>query len=129
MSKHVGAIDYDLMTLTRWTVDDVGGAMPWGRLSHFLSNLPQWSATRRELNGASARWLDGSKDAEILADIYDAISKMRYEFALAHTPKDKPKPEPIPPYPRPSSERKQEKRAPFDYEALRARLYGDERGE
>lgn len=121
--EHYGAVDYDLMTLTRWTVDDLGGALPWGRLARFLRNLPADSATCREITGDTAPWLDGRKVAPLLADLIDAVNLLRYEFALSNTPKDKTKPNQLPPYPRPNAEGEEEREA-FDYDALRAKLYG-----
>ena len=47
---HAGALDYDLMTLTRWTLDDLGGELGWERLLHFVQNLPPTSALARAMH-------------------------------------------------------------------------------
>lgn len=67
--------------------------------------------------------MDGTKVATILADIFDALNLMRYEYAISMTPKNAMKPDMPAPYPRPDGE-SDEPREPFDYDALRARLYG-----
>lgn len=76
--EHGPAIDYDLMTLTRFTIADLGGALSWGALRHFLLYLPRTSATSRELRPTSDEemWANGNATAAILADIYDAISQL-----------------------------------------------------
>lgn len=119
----MGAVDYDLMTLTRWTVDDIAGALPWARLRRFLSNLPTNSATMRELSGMRSAWIDGGATAEMLAQIYDLLAMFRHEHAVSKIPKNKTRPKPPERHQRPVVERRDEQKAPFDYEALRARLY------
>lgn len=118
----MGAVDYDLMTLTGWTVDDVGEVLSWRHLSHFVSNLPFGSAVMREVTGEASQWLTGTKSAALLADIFDLLNEFRYEHALSKIPKDKQKPQKPDAYPRPSMSVK-EKREPFDYSELRRRLY------
>lgn len=86
----------------------------------FLSHLPNDSALKRELNGEASAWLDGTKIAPLLADIFDLLNKFRYEHAVSKSPKES-KPKAPDEYPRPQANR--EPSEPFDYDGLRARLY------
>lgn len=89
------------MTLTRYTIDDVGQALSFRRLSHFVSNLPPTSATWRALNPTLAPWVDGTKTDALLADVFDVINALRHQHAMANrNPKHRP-PRPPEPYPRP----------------------------
>ena len=89
VEDHAGALDYDLMTLTRWTLDDLGDALGWVTLLHFVQNLPPTSALVRSMNPDLAEqlaWANGQRNAALLADIYDVICVLRYEMlsALPH---------------------------------------------
>lgn len=65
------------MTRTRYTLRDVGGALPWGALLHFVEHLGHDSATWRAANPEDQThlWLDGSMVAPILADLYDLLNQ------------------------------------------------------
>lgn len=78
MREHGPAIDYDLMTSTRYTIDDLGGALSWGALRHFLLYIPRTSATSREVRPTTDEelWANGNVTAAILADIYDALAQL-----------------------------------------------------
>ena len=72
------------MTLTRWTLDDLGGELGWVRLLPFVQNLPPTSALARAMHPDRAEelaWANGWRDAALLADIYDAVTMLRYELA------------------------------------------------
>lgn len=64
--------------MTRYTLQDVGGALPWGALLHFVQFAPRTSALSRELHPTtdSERWADGNATAAILADVYDLINQL-----------------------------------------------------
>lgn len=66
------------MTTTRYTLQDVGGALSWGALSHFVQYLPRESALSREIRPLSDEelWAKGNATAAILADIYDALNQL-----------------------------------------------------
>ena len=78
IEQHGPAIDYDLMTMTNYTLRDVGGALPWGALLHFLMYLPRTSAFSREVRPTTDEemWANGNVTAALLADIYDAIHQL-----------------------------------------------------
>lgn len=84
---HGSALDYDLMTMTRWTLADVGGALPWGALRHFVMYLPRTSATSREIRPTTDEelWANGNVTAAILADIYDAIHQLNNNMCAKGT--------------------------------------------
>ena len=100
MREHGPAIDYDLMTSTRYTLRDIGGALPWGALLHFVQYLPRTSALSRELEPTSdeERWASGHATAAILADIYDALSQLNANFCARGSGR---RAQAVKPYPRP----------------------------
>lgn len=89
------------MTRTRYTLADVGGALSWASLWHFVQWLPPEAAINRARTPEVAAWAAGDVIAAILADLIDATNMGRYEFALANTPKGKSKPKEPKRYPRP----------------------------
>lgn len=82
--EHGAALDYDLITKTRYMLRDVGGALPWGALLHFVQFLPRDSAISRELAPVSdvERWTRGDATASILADLFDLVAQFRAEQAV-----------------------------------------------
>ena len=106
LEVHGEAIEYDLLTKTRFALDDVGDALPWGALLSFLKHLPADSAYRRE-TVPGIEWADGRIVPVILADIYDGISAIRYAYARRNS---RSKPKTPKPYPRPGRESKETKR-------------------
>lgn len=93
MRDHASALEYDLMTMTRYTLRDVGRALPWGALLHFVRHLPPTAELSKEWSSDAAEqaaWLDGSLVAPMLASLIDAINFGRWEYA-ASVSKHKPK--------------------------------------
>lgn len=91
-SEHADALDYDLMTRTRFTLDDLGGALSWRALLHFVSRMGPGFETWADMHPGepdSTRW-DGRPDPWILADIRDILATV---FARPGT---QPKPWPVP---------------------------------
>lgn len=78
IEEHGAAIDYDLITMTRYTLHDVGGALPWGAFLHFVQYVPRTSALSRELNPTTddEKWAEGHATAAILADTYDLLNQL-----------------------------------------------------
>lgn len=100
------------MTRTRFTLDDLGGALTWRALLHFVLNLPRDSALSRELRPREEveAWSDGTVVAPLLADIYDAISWLTYDTVkVAGARPRKPRP-----YPRPWAKRAVERHVGSD---------------
>ena len=58
--------------MTGYTLNDVGGRLPWSALSSFIDNLQVDSALAREIGGY-AGWESTFKTNLILADIYDVL--------------------------------------------------------
>lgn len=71
---HRTAIEYDLLTLTGYTLDDVGERLNWCSLYSFIKHLPPSSAFFREEYPEEAEWANGWKNAAILADLWDLIA-------------------------------------------------------
>ena len=100
MAEHGAALDYDLLTKTRYQLSDVGGALSWGTLRHFVQYLPRDSALSREIVPLTdaERWTNGDATASILADLFDLVAQLRAEMAVKGSGK---KPKHMKPYPRP----------------------------
>lgn len=100
IEEHGAALEFDLLTMTRYQLRDVGGALPYGALLHFIRYLPRTSALSKELvpRTDTERWLDGEATAAILADIFDAIRALDADVMHKGTRR---KPKPPRPYPRP----------------------------
>ena len=78
--------------MTGYTLNDVGGRLPWSALSSFIHNLQPDSALCREIGGY-AGWESTLKTNIILADLVDVVN------AIAHGLSGKK--HKIKPYPRP----------------------------
>lgn len=105
IEEHGPALEYDLLTKTNYQLRDVGGALPWGALLHFVQFLPRDSALSRELVPVTdaERWTRGDATASLLADIYDLMALFRAEQAVKGTDH---KPRRQRPYPRPGAKPK-----------------------
>ena len=71
------------MTLAHMTLADLGGALSWAALSHFVQHIPRTSALSRELvpKSDAERWADGAATAAILADMYDLLNQLNNNLA------------------------------------------------
>lgn len=102
MAKHGGALEYDLLTKAGRTLDDLGGALSWRALRHFVQHLDHTSALWRERHKDKAEWfpwLDGTVLPALVADLIDCTNLGRWEYAVSCTTKghNKPrKPKPVP---------------------------------
>ena len=102
VEEHAGAIEYDLITRTRYKLEDIGGALPWGSLHSFIQYLGTDSALAQDL-GKATGWETRVQTNAILADIYDVLSAINSNLiAFASGGKKKVKPKP---YPRPGRDR------------------------
>lgn len=100
IDDHAGAVNYDLLTRTGYTLDDVGGRLSWSALSSFIRNLGTDSALARDM-GKSTGWESTLKTNAILADIYDLLQVIHRD--LCSLGGNKPKK--IKPYPRPGRDK------------------------
>lgn len=100
IESHGKALNYDLMTKTRWTLADAGRGMPWSALSAFVAYLPPDSALSRSL-GEDATW---TRDQMLMALIADELAIANWLFVSKGVKKSQrpAKPKPIP---RPGIER------------------------
>lgn len=83
------------------TLEDVPEHLSWRALRSFVGHLDAGSELVSELSPESAHWQGDSRIAMLLADVFDQLSWLRYEFACANTPKGKSRPKRPRPYPRP----------------------------
>ena len=126
--EHREALEYDLLTRTRYQLDDVGGTLSWSALYSFIHNLSTDSALARDL-GKSTGWESQVKTNAILADIYDLLQVINNNLcglgSKHHTRKK------IKPYPRPGKDDNNERKIgkgglPIDKlrEWIRSRQHG-----
>lgn len=102
MIEHYEAIEYDLITRTAYTLDDVGGRLSWSALSSFIKNLDTGSALAKDLDKTTG-WENTLQANIILADIYDLLQVTNsLLIAMATQGKKRKK---ITPYPRPGKDR------------------------
>jgi len=86
------------MTRTRYTLEDVGGALSWSSLASFIKYLDGTSALARDL-GKATGWETTAKTNEILANIFDLLQVINANLVnMASGGKKKVK---VKPYPRP----------------------------
>lgn len=97
VSKHDKAITFDLLTKTRFTLDDLGGELSWFALSSFIQNLGTDSALARDLK-KSTGWENTIQSNVILADIYDLLQAININLMRLGGNKHNKK---VKPYPRP----------------------------
>lgn len=89
------------MTMTRYTLDDLGGALSPRALLHFVRQLPAgsrtWEATHPGRRQESA-WARQDGVQMLLADIADSLHAISWEVAQAHSKRDlrAERPRPIP---------------------------------
>lgn len=96
--EHAGAVEYDLLTRTHLTLNDVPHVLDWWQLGCFVKYLPADSATKCEcVPRADAAWEGSRRSPMLLADLYDMIQILDYHVLKGFGAKPrKPKP-----YPRP----------------------------
>lgn len=95
IEDHGGALDYDLMTRTRYKLSDLGGPLDWAALLHFVQHLDHSSALYRAANPERLEqclWMSGDMDAYIMADLVDCVNNLTWNLQCANTPKGKTRP-------------------------------------
>ena len=78
IARHGGAVEYDLMTRTRFTLDDLGGGLSARALISFLGHLPPESASYASINPDAGGW---SKTDMLLARICEAVESTAWMVA------------------------------------------------
>ena len=86
-------MEYDLLTETGHSIEDVGDSLSWESLHSFIVNSKSTSALARDINPEVADWSTVKQTNIILADIYDILAVMNSNLvALANRkPAKKPK--------------------------------------
>lgn len=89
MADHGGALDYDLMTLTQYTIDDVGERLRMRSLANFVRHLPVTSATKIAVSGGltreQAEWVRGDVTAQLLSVLIDELRGMEWMYQSTHS--------------------------------------------
>lgn len=99
---HGEAIDYDLMTRTRWTLRDwEEGRLDSRSLTRFVKGLGPGSAFFKASSpdqADTAAWVDGTATCALIAELIDAMRSGMTALAYKGTGKRPPN---VEPYPRP----------------------------
>lgn len=102
LAKHVlahrEAIQYDLLTNTGHTLNDIGRSLSWDALDSFLRNVSMDSALAREMNPDEWAWTTPFKTNSLLADILDELAQINSNLVAIGNRNPAKK---IKPYPRP----------------------------
>lgn len=98
IQEHRGAIEYDLLTKTGHSIDDIGRSLSWDALDSFLSNIGLDSALGRELHPEEAEWCTTTKANKMLAEVIDLLAQINANLVAIGDKKPAKKPKP---YPRP----------------------------
>lgn len=96
--KHTGELEYDLMTLTGFTLDDLGERLTYRALFSFIQNLPKTSALWKATHPNDidyALWESQEIVPQLLARLSDQISQLAWMYSSANTTKKQPKPKPL----------------------------------
>lgn len=86
------------MTMTGFTLDDLGRSLPWRALLAFVRNLPPASATcraRSEECMEAGLWCDPAMMPQLMAAMIDELRAFEWMFARAHGDKRSRRPERI----------------------------------
>ena len=98
IQEHRGAIEYDLLTKTGHSIDDIGRSLSWDALDSFLSNIGLDSALGRELHLEEAEWCTTTKTNKMLAEVIDLLAQINANLVAIGSYKPAKK---VKPYPRP----------------------------
>lgn len=75
------AIEYELMTKTRYMLSDVGAALPWPSFISFIKNLPPTSALHRAQDFETWAFESGYILPYQMANLIDTLEALRYSLA------------------------------------------------
>lgn len=104
INEHREAIEYDLLTNTRYQLSDIGLDLGWSAMKAFVRHLPIDSAVGQEMHPEYASWASRVKTNVILADIYDMLASINANLVAIGSHKASKQPKP---YPRPKQAQKQ----------------------
>ena len=93
MNEHREALEYDLLTETGHSIEDVGDSLSWESLHSFIVKSKATSALARDINPEVADWSTVKQTNIILADIYDLLAVMNANLVglASRKPAKKPK--------------------------------------
>ena len=109
MDAHGGALESDLMTRTRFTLDDLGGELSEAALLSFSTHLPMEAALVAELDEFGG-W---SRTEHLLARLVEAVEMLDWHFCCKGAKKSK-WPQPPKRIPRPGVDDGTERRIGHD---------------
>lgn len=99
--EHYDALNYDLMTRTKWTLEDLGFGLSFRSLLSFVTYLPHDSALYRAMNPEKAEevlWQNTALLPQLVASVVDELRMLQFVYTQAHTKKNirNKRPKPIP---------------------------------
>lgn len=83
MREHRKAVEYDLLTKTNHSLEDVGSTLTWSALDSFVDKISDDSAIKKEIYPEQAEWSTVFKTNVILADLYDLLSQINNNIVAA----------------------------------------------
>ena len=98
-------MERDLLVQTGFTLDDVGGALPWSALGAFIHRIEPDGAIAQEIEPDIAAFSSRFKTNAILADIYDVLAQINANLVAGFSRKRSQKPRR---YPRPGDNSKRQ---------------------
>lgn len=122
VTEHKEAVEYDLITKTGNSLQDVGRRLDWSALNSIIRNIAPDSALMRELHPDVYQWATPTKTNALLADIYDVLNAINANLCAKGTGKRAKRPKP---YPRPIPNKSERHiGTPVPIEELHRRIFG-----
>ena len=97
MSEHGEALEYDLMTSTRFTLDDLGGALSERALLSFVRCAPPRSLLARDVGGdqQAYAWAQPELLPTLVASVIDELRNLQWTVAQVNSRRKLRRPKPI----------------------------------
>jgi len=120
--EHREAVNYDLLTQTGYSLDDVGRGLSWSALDSFIKNTSPNGALIREMRPDIFQWSSTAKTNALLADIYDMLAAINANLCAKGSGRKPKRPKP---YPRPGGNKQQKHiGTAVSIEELNRRIFG-----
>ena len=97
------ALDLDLLRYTGHTSDEILEKVGYTAALAVVSSSGPDSALFAARNPELSAWCGRAKTNALLADVFDLLAALNYNYCLANTPKGRRKPQKPKPYPRPGA--------------------------
>lgn len=96
MSRYPEELEYDLITNTNFTLDDIGFRLPERALLAFVRGVPRSSLLSRAVHGQEGwAWSLQDNVPGLLAAVIDELRSFEYIYAQSMSKRRLPRPRPI----------------------------------